>query len=125
MVEGLAMLLKRGVRFANVSPPLYFAMGVAEVVLYLYSPTGFVVTSLDDSSHKETSLHYSKNSPDKMCRAFDVRTRSMKSEEIAVVHRELREFLSPLGFDVVLEVDHIHVEFDPKEGRGFIFRECS
>jgi len=69
------------------------------------------ITSGADGKHMATSLHY-KN------RAFDVRIWNIaggngKEEAAAWVIR----LKSTLGnnYDVVLESDHIHIEFDPKE----------
>ncbi len=113
------MLLKRGVKLENVSPPLMFALGVAEVIWRQVSPVELVVTSLDDSQHGAASLHFSKNSPDKMCRAVDLRTRGLNVTQIEACWHGLRNVLYAHGFDVVKEANHLHLEYDPKGARSF------
>ena len=65
------------------------------------------VTSALDGVHSAGSLHY-------YGRALDFRTRDMGKARMKA-YLQLKERL-PRGFDVVLEHDHIHVEWDPKEG---------
>ena len=88
---------------ARVAPPLHHLT--------------MVVTSVSDQGHGEESLHY-------VGRAFDVRTKGTRKGAInAVLEDQQREtelwagrIRSLLGkdWDVVVEVDHIHVEYDPK-----------
>lgn len=66
----------------------------------------FVITSLCDGRHSKNSLHYFGN-------AFDIRTRHLSEEEKQDVVVLLAKMLGK-DYDVVLESDHIHVEFDPK-----------
>jgi len=66
-----------------------------------------VITSGSDGKHGPNSLHYSGN-------ALDLRTNMLNPQEKDLVHRDLVVWLGG-QFDVVLESDHIHVEFDPKE----------
>ena len=67
------------------------------------------VTSANDSRHMEGSLHY-KN------RAFDIRTRNIinKNEHADQWVADMREQLGE-DYDIILESDHIHAEFDPQE----------
>ena len=67
-----------------------------------------VITSASDGKHGPNSLHYKG-------KALDLRTKNLRPEQVHPVYVALNEALSPGGFDVVLETDHIHVEFDPKE----------
>ena len=62
------------------------------------------VTSGKDGIHSKNSLHY-------VGRAIDIRTRDMKLP--AYTARKLKIALGN-NFDVILESDHIHIEFDPK-----------
>lgn len=64
------------------------------------------VTSVNDSKHMPTSYHY-KNL------AFDIRTSSITLSECKVFIKHLKAFLGNC-FDIVLEKDHIHIEFDSK-----------
>ena len=71
-----------------------------------------VVTSGNDGTHLATSLHY-KNL------ALDFRTGHnweaplMSEDEARELCEELKARLG-MGFDVVLEKDHVHCEYDPK-----------
>lgn len=92
----------------------------------LYGNTVFV-TSANDSVHKDGSLHYSG-------RAFDLRTEPLPSGAARVGavmafgsearEKEIRwwcqRIRAQLGddYDVVQEIDHIHVEYDPKGSGG-------
>ena len=99
-------MLKAGVDLRGIKPQMAVAYTIAAQV---YQAHGYhcTITSASDGRHGPNSLHYSGN-------ALDLRTRDIKAEDQPVVHQALR---SALGgqFDVVLEKDHIHVEFDPKE----------
>ena len=67
------------------------------------------VTSANDSRHGDNSLHY-KN------QAFDIRIYNIAGD----IHYEAKRWAERLqqvfgsDYDVVYELDHIHVEFDPK-----------
>lgn len=62
------------------------------------------VTSAKDGKHMRKSKHYTGE-------AIDIRTRDMKYKQI--VKNVLQLVLEPC-FDVVLESDHIHIEYDIK-----------
>jgi hypothetical protein len=67
-----------------------------------------VITSGKDGRHKEGSLHYKD-------RALDFRTRHLRGQnEADQVAQEMRDRLGR-SFDIVVEADHIHAEYDPKE----------
>lgn len=65
-----------------------------------------------DGVHGKDSLHYVQNSPSGKGRAVDIRTRD-------VAPMDTLKFATAAGlllggrFDVVTEVDHIHIEYDP------------
>lgn len=65
-----------------------------------------VITSARDGKHMVGSLHF-------VGRAIDLRTRDMPLMGSAAIAESLREVLGK-DFDVVLEKDHIHLEYDPK-----------
>ena len=66
-----------------------------------------VITSGVDGKHSRGSIHYSGG-------AVDLRSRDMTvSEQLAAV-KELKERLGP-DFDVILEGNHIHLEYQPHE----------
>jgi len=66
------------------------------------------ITSANDGTHMKGSLHY-KN------RAFDVRILNLTNADTATSWVEDMKLVLGIEYDVVLEHNHIHVEFDPKE----------
>jgi uncharacterized protein YcbK (DUF882 family) len=66
-----------------------------------------LITSGIDSVHRGDSKHYSGN-------AFDLRINNVLKLHVKSIFEELRVKLGN-DFDVVLERDHIHVEYDPKK----------
>lgn len=102
------MRLKNGVKSDGVQAPVWYAIGVAEVV-WRDLNTQLVVTALTDGVHKEGSFHYKGL-------AADLRTRDLSQTARMVALSRLKALLDQQGYDVILEADHIHVEFDPKVG---------
>jgi len=102
------MFIKEGVKLKGVQPETVLAMGVCDAV---YKQMGFpsgevTITSVMDGQHMPGSLHYKGL-------AFDFRTRDLQDWEKDTLVKNLRLRLG-LEYDVVLEPDHGHVEFDPK-----------
>lgn len=62
-----------------------------------------VITSARDGEHMKNSKHYDGH-------ALDLRTRTLPDPKLAA---ELLQNKVGDQYDVVLESDHIHVEFDP------------
>jgi hypothetical protein len=62
------------------------------------------ITSANDGIHKKGSKHYENN-------AIDIRTRDMINRTLTQ-----KQIAYTLGkdYDVILESDHIHIEYDPK-----------
>lgn len=101
-----------GVRIRGIAPELVLALVVADQVYSEVAQENLVVTSVNDSEHSRTSLHY-------MGCAADLRTNNIAAGRRPIVADTLRRRLEPLGdFDVVLEKDHIHLEFQPKGVAG-------
>lgn len=65
-----------------------------------------VITSCLDGTHSEKSLHYK-------ARAIDFRRFGLTMDEMLKVQQHTQKLLGP-DFDVVLETDHFHIEYDPK-----------
>lgn len=101
------MLFKPGVNTNGVQSPTWYAIGVAEIV-YKNHGMLLVVTSLTDGIHPD------KKNIHGLGLAADIRTRAIPTEVLALIFKELVGILDPLGYDIVIEVDHIHVEYDPK-----------
>lgn len=104
MVMMMAITLKPGVRAAGIRPEIALALHVADGI-WQAQGQDLVVTSLTEGLHSRTSLHY-------FGAAADFRIWNIDAE------RARRELADALGedYDVVLEQDHIHCEFQPKSG---------
>lgn len=102
----LGMILKSGVKVAGVRPEAVIGMVLADGVSRREFGAEAVVTSVVDGKHMARSKHY-------LGLAFDLRTRDLTEEQRK---RYAASLVKALGneFDVVLESDHIHVEFDTK-----------
>ncbi|KKL05866.1 hypothetical protein LCGC14_2601760 [marine sediment metagenome] len=99
---------KRGTKISGIRAELILALLVAEGVYDKYD-TDLVVTSVNDGRHSYTSLHYSGS-------AADIRTRELpEADSIQAVAEEIRQDLSD-EYDVIVESDHIHIEYQPKRG---------
>ena len=99
------MKLKQGTNINGLKPELL--IGIMIVNDYFVSINKeLTITSVTDSKHGRGSLHY-------VGLAFDVRTWDFTEEEAQKVVDDLKQKLS-IQFDVVLEKDHIHIEFQPK-----------
>jgi hypothetical protein len=100
------MQLKRGVKMQGLNIKMRIALMYAEEIWKSYDrPEGVTVTSAVDGLHSAGSLHYYGY-------ALDFRIHYFTPEEALAVSRELSECLGN-DFDVILESDHIHVEYDP------------
>jgi len=66
-----------------------------------------VITSANDAKHMLGSLHYQD-------RGWDFRTFTLPRSTTDLIVKELKELLGP-DFDVVLEKDHLHIEYDPPQ----------
>jgi len=100
------MRIKPGVRVHGIRPEIVLALMVAESI-YQSHGAEVVVTSGIDGQHKRGSKHYAGQ-------AVDVRIWNLPDSVPAeTVRAEIAEALAG-DYDVVLESDHIHIEFDPK-----------
>ena len=97
---------KPGVKIAGVRPEIALAIHVADDIYGMNDIATCVVTSVTEGKHGFGSLHFSGA-------AFDLRVSNFKTWKQRHVVDELRKHLTD-EFDVVLEKDHIHVEFQPK-----------
>ena len=108
----MGVRLKIGVTI-TVNAQLDRIMRMAEVVYGMVMGEQFsvVVTSGNDSPHMDGSLHY-KNLAIDFRTGHSWETPLMSEEEAREIRDELKARLG-LGFDVVLEKDHLHCEYDP------------
>ncbi len=100
------MILKKGVKVQGIRPELLIAIMVADGV---YTSIGqeLVITSLVDGTHSQTSLHYTG------C-GVDFRTRYFTKEEAEKARNDIAGRLTS-DYDVILEEDHIHCEYQPRK----------
>lgn len=96
---------KDGVSLCGIREQTICAISLAR---HIYSDYGYdtIVTSLNDGAHMARSLHYSGF-------AVDFRTRHLGNEHRQEIAAEIAIALGD-DYDVVLEKDHLHVEYDPK-----------
>ena len=97
-------MIKNGVDLRGLSPQMAIAYTIA---CKCYGQYDCVITSANDSKHGPNSLHYKGQ-------ALDLRTRHLNGQGLQSVYHKLKESLGE-QFDVVLEADHIHIEFDVHE----------
>ena len=92
------------IQYAGIRAELVFALCVAGGVYAEYE-AACVITSLNDSNHSHTSLHYAGA-------AADLRTRHLSMDANILV----RKIDMRLGrdYDVLFEGDHIHIEWQPR-----------
>jgi hypothetical protein len=100
-------VIKDGVDLRGLQPQMAVAYTIAAVVFWEQAGASCWITSGSDGKHGHTSLHYKG-------KALDLRTKHLRPEQVHPVWKALKAALGT-QFDVVLESDHIHVEFDPKE----------
>ncbi len=96
--------LKKGVRLHGIKPEIVLALVIADQV-YMELGHELVITSVIDGKHSRASIHYTGG-------AVDLRIPG--EHGIAVRNRIARRVGG--DFDVVLESDHIHIEWQPKGG---------
>ena len=101
------MKLKRGINTQSITPELLLALVVADGVWAKHGQN-LVITSLNDSRHSRTSLHYAGQ-------AADLRTRYFDDGIKMRVADDLRDAMGDnKNYDIVVESDHIHMEYQPK-----------
>ena len=97
-------MIKSGVDLRGLTPQMAIAYTIA---CRCYGQYDCVITSASDGKHGPNSLHYNGQ-------ALDLRTRHINGQGLQLVVDKLKEALGS-QFDVVLESDHIHLEYDPKD----------
>ena len=102
------MKCKQGVKLFGCSPQILATMPIADAIWKELGAEEAVVTSGSEQTakHSRASIHYSGN-------ALDYRIRNLVESHRKRAADKLRDSLTD-EYDVVLESDHIHVEFQPK-----------
>lgn len=101
------MKLKSGVVLA-LGAPMARALPLIESTYERLTGDEMWITSASDGLHMRNSRHYTGE-------AIDLRTRQLDSEQRKALRAAIASVLG-FDFDVIDEVSHIHVEFDPKGG---------
>lgn len=99
------MILKRGVVLALGAS---MARALNDLDTVVLAETGFemVITCASDGVHMAGSKHYTGE-------AIDIRTSNLDALQKVRLRNALAVVLGK-WFDVVIEPDHLHIEFDPR-----------
>jgi len=93
------------VQVSQLSTGALLALIVADQVFTSYGYET-VITSGNDGNHSYTSLHYNND-------ALDLRMRHVKESQKQEIAEEISLRLG-LDWDVLLEIDHLHLEKQPR-----------
>lgn len=93
--------------FSDLTEQMQIAVFILADVVDWLEPGDIVITSTTGGQHVPGSKHYAG-------RAIDVRTRNWIEPQ--AVAEAVATVLGP-DFDVILESDHLHIEFDPNRNR--------
>lgn len=95
--------IKPGVRVRGLSNEILLALLIAESV-YRETEPSMTITSLSDGRHSIGSLHHSGDAVD------------LRLPMPVTCGQIVSQLKTALGadYDVILEPDHIHIEYDPK-----------
>ena len=96
------MLIKAGVDISRLRPEIRKKLSKIASIMWAMESEELVVTSTYEGTHSEGSLHYANL-------AVDIR----RNKKRMFAYNEIKKFLG-IDYDVVLEADHIHIEYDPK-----------
>lgn len=96
------MLIKAGVDISRLRPEIRKRLTEIAAVVWACDKQELVITSTYEGTHSAGSLHYANL-------AVDIR----RDQATIYSFKEIKRCLG-LDYDVVLEHDHIHIEYDPK-----------
>lgn len=96
------MLIKLGVDISRLNRPIRRTLTPVENIFLKYDDEG-VITSTYEGNHMPSSLHYNND-------AYDI---GRPEKHTVLIVQEIKDRLGR-HFDVVLESDHVHIEYDPK-----------
>lgn len=93
----------------GLCPEMIIAMLTVQNVFF-FLQVDFVITSgcEDTARHMAESKHYTYE-------AIDCRSRDLVSQSKKILAFDMIRLSLGVDFDVVLESDHIHIEYDPKD----------
>ena len=109
------MITKTTVKLDGLRHEMFHVCGMVDAAFIEIAVKPAVLTSaLDSHADRPTSLHIKGL-------ACDFRTRHISITHAQEILAWLKVHLDPLGYDSILESDHLHVEFQPK-GNECLFR---
>jgi hypothetical protein len=97
------MLIKLGVDISRLKPPIRKKLNTIEKIFNDCADCEAVISSTYEGNHSPSSLHYADL-------AIDFR---LPPRNVNIVVEELKRRLGK-DYDILREVNHIHIEFDPK-----------
>jgi len=97
------MLLKPGVDISRLNRQIRRTLNSLDRIFKNYGEH-LVITSTYEGSHSPSSLHYANN-------AIDLRLPTTAKLDI---YQDIKDNIGD-DYDVILEIDHIHIEYDPKQ----------
>lgn len=98
--------IKPGVDISGVSAEIALIIPIVQNIFEFHG-SPMVITSVLDGDHSLTSLHY-------IGHAIDFRTRTLATTSQKALTQDISDALGP-QFDVILESNHLHIEFQPKK----------
>jgi len=106
------MKLKHNVTLLGIKNELLFGLVICDTIYQTIVGHGVTITSITDSLHSNTSLHYSGYAADLRTRDDDLSIQWSDNLKYRLI-KALRGALTT-DYDIILEDDHIHVEYQPK-----------
>jgi hypothetical protein len=96
------MLIKAGVDISRLRPEIRKKLTQIQNIMWAVDSVEMIITSTYEGNHSAGSLHYANL-------AVDLR----KDKNTIYSFKEIKRFLGN-DYDVVIEKNHIHIEYDPK-----------
>lgn len=100
------MLIKAGVDISRLNPEIRRTLTVLSKIYKVRAEQEIIITSTYEGNHLPSSLHYHND-------AIDLRWPEGEARRKELINR-IREAVGK-DFDVVPELNHIHIEYDPKK----------
>jgi len=100
------MLIKLGVTIEKLERPIRRWLTIIDGLFKKYGDEG-VITSTYEGNHMPSSLHY---------RNLAIDFRKPTHQDYDNIIEDLKKTLGG-DYDIILKPDHIHIEYDPKEGK--------
>lgn len=101
------MLIKEGASVRGLKSCMVIVWLIVDSVYKKYGQNA-VITSGSDGVHSKNSKHYTGEGLDFRIHYFDKSTQKK-------VYKEIVSHLDETKYDIILESDHIHIEYDPDD----------